>query len=576
MAGGSEHERSTGTGTDPAAGGRQGRARATWLREDFADRTRDRTATLNQLLLVSVVFALGVLVALGPFSGDAMLFFAGVVIVMAVTGATLVIPWNRIRFGWVAVIPAIDIVGITLLQLAAPETAMGLLWIFPTMWLAAGFGLLGLFAVIVVIAGIISVLILMSAERVTYTTLLLPLVLFAVAATSHLTARRSDAQRALLAKQAQLLRSVLERTRRQEQVVTEVLDAVDFGVIRIDAQGRESVTNEALGRHQQAIRVTDDPDDAPVFRDDGVTRLPADEFPVERARRGEAFDAEVVWLGDDHGPRQALSVTARRLIDPDGEDTGAVVISRDVTAELEALRARDELVASVSHELRTPLTSILGYLDLAIEEPDIPDHVRANLDIAERNAERLLRIVADILAASSSSSSTVEASMSPQALDARDVVRASSEALLPRAAARAITIDTTGLEEAVVWADPMRLRQVVDNLVSNAIAYNKDGGTVFLGTTTDGASTWILVRDTGIGISNADRARLFQRFYKAGANRRSGTGLGLAITRDIVRAHGGELGLHSSLGVGSTFIVKLPAREPHGPTPHTPSEGDSS
>src|SRR5688572_268940 len=135
MAGGDEREGSTGA--DSTAGGRQGRARATWLREDCADRTRDRTATLNQLLLASVVFVLGALVAFGPFTGDAMLFFAGVVVILVVTGATLVIPWNRIRFGWVAVIPAADIAGITLLQLAAPDTAIGLLWIFPTMWLAA-------------------------------------------------------------------------------------------------------------------------------------------------------------------------------------------------------------------------------------------------------------------------------------------------------------------------------------------------------------------------------------------------------------------------------------------------------
>lgn len=541
------------------------RARASWLREDFADRTRARTATLNQLLLASVVFVLGVLVAIGPFSGDVVLFFSGVVIVMIVTGATLVIPWNRLPFGWVATIPAIDIVAITLLQLAAPGTVTGLLWIFPTTWLASGFGLLGLFAVIVAIAVILSLLTISSSQPVTYTTFLLPLVLVALAATSHLTARRSDAQRTLLAKQALLLRRVLERTRRQEQVVTEVLDAVDFGVVRIDADGRVSVTNEAHGRLQQAIQAGDG-EGAPAFRDDGVTRLPPDELPVERALRGESFASQIVWFGQDPDPRQALSITARRLRDPDGGDAGAVVISRDVTSELEALRARDELVASVSHELRTPLTSILGYLDLVIEDPDIPDHVRANLDIAERNAERLLRIVADILAASSSSSRSIEATMSPQLIDARDIVRASGVALLPRAASRAVTIDTAGLEEAAAWADPMRLRQVVDNLVSNAITYNKDGGTVFLGTTTDGVSTWILVRDTGIGISEADRSRLFQRFYKAGAERRSGTGLGLAITRDIVRAHGGELGLHTSPGVGSTFIVKLPAAPPEGPS----------
>lgn len=545
------------------ATGRFARARAGWLREDFTDRTRARAATLNQLLLGSVVFVLGILIAVGPFTGDVVMLFIGVVVVFVLTGATLVIPWNRIAFGWVALVPAVDIVAITLMQLAAPGSALGLLWIFPTTWLASGFGLLGLFAVIVAIAGIVSVLTALSEQTVTYATVLLPLVLIAVATTSHLATRRSDAQRTLLAKQARLLRVVLERTRRQEQEVTEVLDAVDFGVIRIDPAGHVAVTNEAHGRLQQAIRSErddgdDDAEEIPAFRDDGVTRLPADELPVERALRGEAFEGQVVWLGAEPGPRQALSVTARRLVDSSGQDAGAVVVSRDVTTELSALRARDELVASVSHELRTPLTSILGYLDLAIEDPDLPEHVRSNLDVAERNAERLLGIIADILAASSSSSS-VEASLAPTSIDAREIVHASVEALAPRAAGRAITIDTSGLEPAPVWADPLRLRQVVDNLLSNAITYNRDGGTVFLGTTGDGASSWILVRDTGVGLNEEERARLFQRFYKAGPSRRAGTGLGLAISREIVRAHGGELGLHSSPGVGSTFIVKLPA-----------------
>lgn len=529
-----------------------------------ADRTRGRTAMLNQLLLTAVVFVLGVLVAIGPFGGEPVLFFLGVVLVVAVTAATLVVPWGRLRYGWVAVVPAIDIVAITLMQVAAPDTVLGLLWIFPATWLAGGFGLLGLFGVIVAIAGIVSVLTALSATEVTYRTFLLPLVIVAVAVTSHLNARRSDAQRMLLAKQSALLASVLARTRRQEQVVTEVLDAVDFGVVRMGASGRVAVTNEAHGKLLQGFELDPDGIEVPAFRDDGTSPLPPDEFPLERARRGEAFDDQVVWFGAEPGPRRALTITARRLIDPDGGDAGAVVVSRDVTAELSALRARDDLVASVSHELRTPLTSILGYLDLAIEDPDTPDAVRASLDVAERNAERLLRIVADILAASSSSPSSVEASLAPQLLDARDLVRGAAADALPRAAARAITIDETGLEPATAWADPLRLRQVVDNLVSNAIAYNKDGGTVFVGTTTDGTSSWILVRDTGVGISDADRSRLFQRYYKAGGERRSGTGLGLAITRDIVRAHGGELALHSAPGVGSTFIVKLPAIGPEG------------
>lgn len=540
-------------------GSRTARARAAWLRSDIVDRTRERTAMLYQLLLASVVFVISVLIALGPFTGSMVLFYSGVVLVFVLTGATIVVPWNRIPFGWVAVIPATDIVAITLMQLASPGSALGLLWIFPATWLAGSFGLLGLYVVIVSIAGIISLLGALNEQQVTYATVLLPLVVLAVAATSYLSARRSDAQRVLLGNQAVLLSRVLERTRRQEQELAEVLDAVDFGVIRIAADGKIAVTNEAHGRLQQAIRTEDQDAAVHAFRDDGVTRLPDEELPLERALRGEAFDAEITWFGQEPGPRQALSISARRLTDTDGADAGAVVISRDVTTELEALRARDELVASVSHELRTPLTSILGYLDLVMEEPDLPDHVRANLDIAGRNAERLLRIVADILAASSSSSSSIEASLVAQRVDAADVVRSAAEALLPRAAERAVTIDTSGLEPAPVSADPLRLRQVVDNLLSNAIAYNRDGGTVFLGTTSDGTSSWILVRDTGVGISDADRSRLFQRYFKAGAPRTAGTGLGLAITRDIVRAHGGDLGLHSSLGVGSTFVVKLPA-----------------
>ena len=544
--------------------GRSRANRAAWLRDDILDRTRGRSATLNQLLLVSVVFVLGALVVLTPFPGDPVLFFTGVVVIFVATGATILIPWNRIPYGWVAAVPAIDILAITLMVLSEPASAFGLLWIFPASWLASGFGLLGLFAAIVAIAGITGLLLAIGAQSIGYAPVLLPLVLIALAATSYLTARRSDAQRVLLAKQAQLLTAVLERTRRQEQEVTEVLDAVDFGVIRMSADGSTSVANEAHGRLQRAVR-TEDVAEVPAFRDDGVTPLPRDELPLERARRGEVFDGEVIWFGEGDADRQALSVTSRRLTDTAGGDAGAIVVSRDVTAELSALRGRDELVASVSHELRTPLTAILGFLDLAIEDPELPDGVRSNLDIAERNAERLLRIVGDILAASSSSSASVEVSLTPRALDAADVVRASVEALSPRAAEREVTIDTAGVAEAPAWADPLRLRQVVDNLLANAIAYNRAGGSVHLGTTTDGRATWILVRDTGRGMVETERARLFERYYRAGGTRASGTGLGLAISRDIVRAHGGEIAVRTAPGAGSTFIVKLPAGEPTEP-----------
>jgi hypothetical protein len=94
------------------------RSRMTGAMPDGADRTRGRTATLNQLLLAAVVFVLGVLVAVGPFGGEPVLFFLGVVLVIAVTAVTLVVPWNSLPYGWVAIVPAIDIVAITLMQIA--------------------------------------------------------------------------------------------------------------------------------------------------------------------------------------------------------------------------------------------------------------------------------------------------------------------------------------------------------------------------------------------------------------------------------------------------------------------------
>lgn len=535
----------------------------TELRQPPADRTRERTASLNQLLLAGVVLLVAVAVIAGGFPGRLPLFFVGVLVIFVVTGATLVVPWNGIPVWWMTLVPLADIVAIMLMRLSSPGSGFGVLWVFPAMWLAGGFAVWGLIAGVVVTTALFWVTLVVDATRqVIFSSLLLPLAIAAVSVTTFLTARRFAAQRALLDKQARLLGRALERTRRQEQEVTEVLDAVDFGVIRIAADGTISVTNEAHGRLQHAY-VTEDADaDATAYRADGVTVLPPHELPLERAMRGQSFDEQVVWFGDPDGPRRALSVTARRLRDSAGTDAGAVLVSRDVTAEITALRARDELVASVSHELRTPLTSILGYLDLAIDDADVPRRARRNLEIAERNAERLLAIVADILAASAATPAVGELGVHPVAVDVVDVVRGAVEALLPRAAERSVTIDDSGLEPARALADPQRLRQVVDNLVSNAIKYNRHGGSVSLGTTTDGTSTWIVVRDTGIGISEADQALLFQRFSRGRAVRGTGmhgTGLGLSISRDIARAHGGDITVRSTPGSGSTFLVRLPA-----------------
>lgn len=534
---------------------------------------RGRSAVLNQLVLCALVLIVATIGILSSTLRNQSLFLVGVVIIFAVGMATLAVPWTRIPRVALYLLPLADVAGIAVIRVAEPMSGLGLMWVFPAMWLAT-LGVVGFLIQFAIITAAYTVIVVSGGTTVWgYTTFLLPAAVLAVATTTFISSRRQRAQAHLLEKQAALLSGALQRAQRQEELVIDVLDAVDFGVLRIAPDGTVSVVNEALGRFQNTIpgfgsrsREIEN-----AYRADGVTPLPRAERPLLRALAGEVFENQVVWFGHPDERRHAMSITVRRMHDAEGADAGAVLIARDVTPEMTAMRARDRLVASVSHELRTPLTSVLGYLDLALDTLDDPEQARRSLEIAARNGERLLEIVADILAASSASRLSIDMTISPEPIDVAELVAATAEAWRPRAAERALTIDTSGIEPARAFADPLRLRQVMDNLVSNAVKYNRDGGAIFLGCTTDGDSTWILVRDTGTGIAEPDLGRLFERYFRARTDV-EGTGLGLSISRDIARAHGGDITVQTSRGLGSTFMVQLPADERPAPAAAVPGE----
>ncbi|TQK19393.1 PAS domain-containing protein [Microbacterium sp. SLBN-154] len=539
-----------------------------WIDVVLADRTRGRSPALTQLLLGALVLAVAIAVLATDLVGSMPVFFAGVIGIFILTGLALVVPWDRMSSWWLMAIPLADIVAVGVIRSAAPALGTGLLFIFPVMWLATGFGLAGLISGVVTASVTYWITVAIGPPTgALLSTILLPVVLVAVGLTSFVAARRAAAQRMLLDKQAALLRQSAERARRQEQLVTEVLDAVDFGIIRIDETGAITVTNDAHARLQQVLADVEAEDQLEAYRMDRTTRLPREELPLERARRGAVFQDERVWFGSPGGLQRALSFTARRLRDSDGRDAGAVVVSRDVTVEMLAARARDEVISSVSHELRTPLTSILGYIELAIDDPETPSRIRSNLQIADRNAEQLLELVSDVLTASAAADDRVELVMQPEVVEVSEVIRAAVESLVLRAGERGVTIDTTRLRPAHAYVDPRRLAQVIDNLLSNAVKYNREGGRVSLQSATTGRWTAIVIEDSGVGMTEDDVEALFQRYYRGVAVRSSpvsGTGLGLAISRDIVRGHGGDITVSSVLGVGSTFTVTLPATRPGG------------
>jgi PAS domain S-box-containing protein len=231
----------------------------------------------------------------------------------------------------------------------------------------------------------------------------------------------------------------------------------------------------------------------------------------------------------------------------------------------EQLRAldtmKDEFVALVSHELRTPLTSILGYLELVLEGEagEVTDDQRHFLSVVERNSRRLLRLVGDLLFVAQIEAGKL--ALECEAVDLGLIVSECLEAARPRAAEKRIELVPRIAPVPLLSGDRVRLAQLLDNLVSNAIKFTPEGGRVTVGLDHKAGSVSLEVSDTGMGIPPDEQSRLFERFFRtAGATKNAiqGTGLGLVITKAIAEAHGGRISLESEENVGTTFRVELP------------------
>ena len=261
--------------------------------------------------------------------------------------------------------------------------------------------------------------------------------------------------------------------------------------------------------------------------------------------------------------RVQLAITARR--DAARQVDGFLFVATDVTSDREHARLKDEFVNLISHELRTPLSSILGYLELVADDEDNPLSVEQHryLTVIDRNANRLLRLVSDLLFTAQVESGKFQ--LDEQRVDLHRILSACLETALPVADRRDVTLKLSACDEAViVWGDPIRLGQAVDNLIANAVKFTPAGGrvAVTLGSVDHpDAQALVSVSDTGIGIPADELDRLFSRFFRAStatSNAIPGVGLGLTITRAIVGAHRGSIGVASTRDQGTTFTVRLP------------------
>ncbi|CEA09260.1 Alkaline phosphatase synthesis sensor protein PhoR [Arthrobacter saudimassiliensis] len=363
------------------------------------------------------------------------------------------------------------------------------------------------------------------------------------------------------AEEAEAARAAAEASSRRKQTLLEsVLNTVEVGVTVVDAEGNTVLTNaRQRANFKRAVpEGMDRPDECQLllFGPDRVTPLPTDLRPIRRVTMGQSYSDELVWIGTGEGQR-ALSTTARPIRGDDESFTGSVIAFSDVTDLVSAISAKDDFVANVSHELRTPLTSIMGYLDLALEEEDeLPPHVASALRVALRNSEKLLQLVSDLLSAAAG-----QTSMEPAPTDLAEIVRAALTSVAPRAEANGVELAADIPERLPAVVDGQRISQVLDNLLSNAVKYSPDGGRTTVRARREDGMVRIEVEDSGIGMTESEQSEVFTKFFRSVTARRAaipGVGLGLAISRSIVEAHGGTITLRSQSGRGTCFTVLLP------------------
>ena len=256
-----------------------------------------------------------------------------------------------------------------------------------------------------------------------------------------------------------------------------------------------------------------------------------------------------------------LSLTEAVMRDPSGETAGRIFAFRDISAERVVEQMRSDFVSTVSHELRAPLTSIYGFAATLLRE-DVEfeeEERRTFLAYIESEAQRLTTIVDKLLSVARLDAGDLQLEIAP--VDVRSVVSDAVEGA--RAEAGAGHEFVLDLPEAPLAArtDPDKLRQVLANLVDNAVRFSPGGGKVTIGASRRGETIVLSVADQGVGIPDAEQDRIFSKFYRVGDAQTGGTGVGLFIAQGLVSALGGRITVRSAEGRGSSFVIELPARD---------------
>lgn len=537
---------------------------------------------------------------------------AGIGVVLFASIQAGVLSALHVRDGWIVLaVPMIDIVGLGLFRAGTggPASLFSSLVLLPVVWIAAAPGIRWVF----VVGGLTSLALLMpyfvdppSSAVEWLRGVVGPLVFAAVAAVVNELSRqqrvRAEQAESLVTERTKALSenvAMIVQLRQKEHQYRELLDSFESlwasitaqAVIATDRGGRITAWNPGAVR-LLGLTVDEALDDVRVDRffsrsvlsmlaEDTALRAEAASEPASagelpavaadlpdgiRALFAQA-DAGLTVDGDiEVTTAGGTTVPARVTVSPHKDGAGAqqgyLFVLTDETRAVEVARMKDEFVGMISHELRTPLSAIIGFLDLLQNDPGQPltEDQQEFVGIIERNAQRLLNLVGDLLF-----TAQVESGRFPlerEEADVAELVRAAVASAGPHAEREGIDlVAEVGETPLRAMVDAGRIGQAVDNLLSNAIKFTPRGGTVTATARPVDGGVEISIADTGVGIPEDEQGMLFTRFFRASTATRNavpGVGLGLTITRAIVLAHGGAMDVASKEGVGTEFRFVLP------------------
>ena len=370
-----------------------------------------------------------------------------------------------------------------------------------------------------------------------------------------------------------------KETRRQKDLLQLILESMGDGVVVADENGKFLLFNDSAEKLLGLGATDTTPDEwidrYGLYHPDTVTRCVPSEVPLARAIQGQSFDSTELFVRNSNNADGVLiSITGRPLKDENGNLRGGVVVFHDITvqkhaeealvrAKEEAERAskfKDQFLSTMSHELRTPLNAVLGFSDLLVDERygTLNDRQRRYVDHIHTGGTHLLKLITDILDLSKIEAGRME--IAPEDVNIAAAFAEVLGALQPLADKKSQCLTKEVVARLYVRVDATRFKQILMNLVGNAIKFTPELGRIELVARQVGGQVRLEVRDNGPGIAPQEQQRIFEAFFRLTetGNATEGTGLGLAITARLVELHGSKLEIESEPGDGACFYFSLP------------------